>query len=87
MRVLFDASSHKSFITTRAAQSVRLKAERCEWIKINTLREQGKYSGLRGAYEFQVFPFQGGDAIKIEAYEVPNITQIRKEHTEVKKNE
>ena len=38
-------------------------------------------------YEFQVFPLQGGDGIKIEAYEVYNITQIRNQHIQVKENE
>ena len=27
-------------------------------------------------YEFRVFPLQGGDQVKIEAYDVSNITQI-----------
>ena len=87
VRVSFDAGSHKSFITTRAVQSAGLRAERREWIEINTFGQLGKDSGLSGVYEFQVFPLQGGDGIKIEAYEVPNITQIRNEHIEVKKSE
>ena len=37
-------------------------------------------------YKFHVFPLQWeGSWIKIEAYEVPNITQIRNEHIEAKK--
>ena len=36
LRVLFDAGSHKSFTTTRAVQSARLRAERRKWIEINT---------------------------------------------------
>ena len=34
-----------------------------------------------------MFPLQGGDGIKIEAYEVPSITQIRNEHIEIRKTE
>lgn len=31
---------------------------------------------MSGVYEFRVFPLQGGDRVKIEAYDVSNITQI-----------
>ena len=87
VRVLFDAGSHKSFITTRAVQLTGLKHERREWIEISTFGQQARDSGLRGVYEFDVFPLQGGDGIKIEAYEVPSITQIRNEHIEIRKTE
>ena len=59
--VLFDAGSHmhKSFITTRAVQLTGLKQERREWIEISTFGQQARDSGLRGVYEFDVFPLQG----------------------------
>ena len=63
-------------MTTRAVQSARLRAERHEGIKINTFAQQKKDSGMSGVYEFRVFPLQGGDGIKIEVYDVSNITQI-----------
>ena len=34
-----------------------------------------------------MFPFQGGNGIKIEAYEVPTTAQIRNEHIEIRKSE
>ena len=47
VRVLFDAGSHKSFITTRAVQFTGLKQERREWIEISTFGQQARDSGLR----------------------------------------
>lgn len=66
VRVLFDAGSHKSFMTSRAVQSAGLRAERHEGIKINTFRQQRKDSGMSGVYELRVFPLQGGDGVKID---------------------
>ena len=87
VRVLFDAGSHKSFITTRAVQLAGLQEVRREWIEISTFGQQTRDSGLRGLHEFDVFPLQGGNGIRIEAYEVPSITQIRNEHIENRKAE
>ena len=56
-------------------------------IEVCTFGEQTKESGLKGVYDLQVFPFQGGDGVKIEAYGVPTIAQIRNEHIEIKKGE
>ena len=42
---------------------------------------------MRAVYEFRVFRLKEGDGIKIEAYEVPNITQIINERIEVRKSE
>ena len=87
VRVLFDAGSHRSFITSKAVQSAGLQVKRQEWIQVCTFGEQTKESGLKGVYDLQVFPFQGGDGVKIEAYEVPTIAQIRNEHIEIRKGE
>ena len=87
VRVLFDAGSHRSFITSKAVQSAGLQVERQEWIEVCTFGEQTKESGLKGVYDLQVCPFQGGDGVKIEAYEVPTIAQIRNEHIEIRKGE
>lgn len=87
VRVLFDAGSHRSFITTKAVQSVGLSEKGKEWIEISTFGQQTKDSGLKGVYDLQVFPFRGGNGIKIEAYEVPTIAQISNEHIEIRKTE
>jgi len=40
---------------------------------------------LRAIYELYVLPLQGGDRIKIEAYEVPTIVEIGNQHIEIRK--
>lgn len=87
VRVLFDAGSHRSFITTKAVRSAGLSEKGKEWIEISTFGQQTKDSGLKGVYDLQVFPFRGGNGIKIEAYEVPTIAQISNEHIEIRKTE
>ena len=85
VRVLFDAGSHRSFITKNAVQSAGLSVERQEWVKISTFGQGMKDSGLCDVYEIEVFPAPGGQGVKIEAYGVPSIAQIRKEHVEIEK--
>lgn len=87
VRVLFDAGSHRSFITSKAVRSTGLQVKRQQWIEVCTFGEQTKESGLKGVYDLQVFPFQGGDGVKIELYGVPTIAQIWNEHIEIKKGE
>ena len=84
VRVLFDAGSHQSFTTSKAVRSAGLQVKRQEWINVCTFGEQTKESRLKGVYDFQVFPFQGGDGVKIKVYRVPSIAQIRNEHIETK---
>ena len=48
VRVLFDAGSHKSFITTRAVQLAGLREGRKEWIEISTFGQRARDSGMRG---------------------------------------
>ena len=85
--LLFDAGSHRSFITSKAVRSAGLQVKRQECIEVCTFGGQTKERGLKGVYDLQVFPFQGGDGVKIEAYGVPTIAQIRNEHIEIKKGE
>lgn len=82
VRVLFDAGSHRS-------SKAGLQVKRREWIEAYPFREQTKESDLKGVYDLQVFLFQGGggDVVKVEAYEVPTIAQIRNEHIEIRKSE
>lgn len=87
VRVLFDAGSHRSFITSKAVRSTGLQVKRQQWIEVCTFGEQTKESGLKGVYDLKVFPFQGGDGVKIESYGVPTIAQIWNEHIEIKKGE
>ena len=85
VRVLFDAGSHRSFITKNAVQSAGLSVERQEWVEISTFGQGMKDSGLRDVYQIEVFPVPGGQGVKIEVYGVPSIAQIRNEHVEIEK--
>ena len=87
MRVSFDAGSHRSFITTRAVQTAGVHIKGKEWIEISTFGQQTKNCGLRAVYELDVFPLQGGNGIKIEAYEVLTIAEIGNQHIEIRKGE
>ena len=60
VRVLFDAGSQRSSITSKAVRSAGLQVKRQEWIEVCTFGEQTKESGLKGVYDLQVFPIQGG---------------------------
>ena len=85
--MLFDAGSHRSFITSRAVQTAGLPIKGKEWIEISTFGQQTRDCGLRAVFELDVFPLQGGDRIKIEAYEVPTIAEIGNQHIEMRKGE
>ncbi|XP_068749238.1 uncharacterized protein [Montipora capricornis] len=87
VRVLFDAGSHRSFITSRAAQSAGLPIKGKEWIEISTFGQQTKDCGMRAVYELDVSPLQGGERVKIEAYESPTIAEIRNQHIEIRKGD
>ena len=64
VRVLFDAGSHRSFITSKAVQSAGLPEKRKEWIEICTFGQRTKDTGLKGVHDLHVFPFQGGMELK-----------------------
>ena len=59
-----------------------LKVRNGEWFG-----QQTRDCGLRAVFELDVFPLQGGDRIKIEAYEVPTIAEIGNQHIEMRNGE
>ena len=71
VRVLFDAGSHRSFITSRAAQ-------RRDWRGISTFRQRSKDMCLRDVVDM---------VIQMEAYVVPEISNIQNGHLELVKGE
>ena len=87
VRVLFDAGSRRSFITSRVAQSAGLPIKGKEWIEISTFGQQTKDCGMRAVYELDVSPLQGGERVKIEAYKSPTIADIRNQHIEIRKGD
>ena len=73
VRVLFDSGSHRSFVTTKAANNCELQIVRKEWHSISTFGHRSIDSGLREVARFDVMPLHGGKVQPIEAYVVPDI--------------
>ena len=87
VRVLFYSGSHKSFVTAKAASNYGLEIVRNEWVTINTFGQNAKQSGLREVVRFDVMPLKSDRALRLEAYVVPEISNISNEHVEVVKND
>ena len=87
VRVLFDAGSHRSFITFKAAQRAQLARIRQEWLGISTFGQRSKDMRLRDVVEAKVSPINGQKVIPIEAYVVPEISSIQNSHVEFVKGQ
>ena len=87
VRVLFDGGSHRSFITSGAAQRAQLAIIRQDWLGISTFGQRSRDTRLRDVVEVKVSPVGGQKVIKIEAYEVPEISSIQNGHVELARNE
>lgn len=87
VRVLFDAGSHRSFITSKAAHRAQLASIRQEWLRISTFGQRSKDMRLRDVVEVKVSPTDGQKVIPIEGYVVPEISSIQNSHVELAKGE
>ena len=58
VRVLFDAGSHRSFITSKAAQRTQLARIRQEWLGISTFGQRSKDMRLRDVIEVKTRCFR-----------------------------
>ena len=87
VRVLFDAGSHRSFITSKAAHRAQLASIRQEWLRISTFGQRSKDMCLRDVVEVKVSPTDGQKVIPIEGYVVPEISSIQNSHVELAKGE
>ena len=74
LRVLFDTTSHKSFISVRAVKSLGLPVLRREWLAINTFGQRAVGSNLRNVVRLDVTPVGGGKVRSVEAFVVPEIS-------------
>ena len=83
VRVIFDSGSHRSFV----ALNYELPVERKEWIMISTFGQKGKESASREVVRFDIKPLHGGRVQALEAYVVPENSDISNEHVEVVKND
>ena len=87
VRVLFDAGSHRSFITSRVAQRSQLPVIRRDWLGISTFGQRSKDTCLRDVVDIKVSPIGGKKVIQMEAYVVPEISSIQNGHLELVKGE
>ena len=87
VRVLFDEGSHRSFITSEAAQRAQLAVIRQDWAGISTFGQRSRDTRLRDVVEIKVSPVREQKVIKIEAYVVPEISSIQNGHVELARNE
>ena len=80
---MFDSGNHKSFVMQKTVKLVGIDVKRKEWIKISMFGQSLTNEGLRNVCEMEIVPLQSGEAIRIEVYGVPSISQIKNEHIEM----
>ncbi|XP_048589498.1 uncharacterized protein LOC125573176 [Nematostella vectensis] len=86
-RFLFDAGSHRSFITASAARKAKLPVVRREWLCINAFGQHDQKGTLREVVEFNVSPVNGGASINVQAFVVPEISSIPNGHVELARDQ
>ena len=87
VRVLFDSSSQKSFVTSNAMKDAKLHVVRNEWLEVNTFGSATKDGKMREVVDFEINSVKGNRSVRVKALVVPQICQVRKEHLEVVKGE
>ena len=60
VRVLFDAGSHRSFVTAGVARLARLPVTRQDWLAISTFGQRSRNTKLRDVVQVRVSPIGGG---------------------------
>ena len=87
VRVLFDAGSHRSFVTTRVAQHAQLRVVRQDWLGISKFGQTSRDMQLRDVVHMKESSLGCQKVIEIEAYVVPEISTIQNSHVEIAKYE
>ena len=85
VRVLFDAGSHRSFMTARVAQHAQLRVINQDWLGINMFGQTSRDMQLRDVLHMKVSALGGQKVIEIEAYVVRKISKILNSHVEIAK--
>ncbi len=83
VRVLFDAGSHRSFVTSHAASLVDPKGLRREFLGINTFGQKCTKAEQREVVELELKSVNGNNVLNIEAYVVPEICTVQNSHVEL----
>lgn len=76
IRVLFDSTSHMSFVTLRVAKEFSLETHRKQWLSVNTFGQRAMGFNLREVVGLHLTPVGGGNMFSIEAFVVPEISTL-----------
>ncbi|XP_028409311.1 uncharacterized protein LOC114531911 [Dendronephthya gigantea] len=87
VRVLFDAGSHRSFVTSKAAGLANPRGIRRELLGINTFGQKCVKAEHREVVELKLEPLNGNKVITLEAFVVPEICSIGNSHVEIARRE
>ena len=87
VQVLFDAGSHRSFVTSKAASLVNPKGLRRELLGIITFGQKCTNAEHREVVELKLEPVNGNKVISLEEFVVPEIYRIQNSHVELVRRE
>ena len=78
-RILLDSGSQRTFVTSNLAKLMDGKPIRNEWLDHYAFGRKGKKT-LSNVFEVNVAPLNGGERVRMEVYEVPNIARFPNVH-------
>ena len=87
VRVLFDCGAHRSIVTNTTKDIAGLNVIRKGWVTITTFGQTEGRPQLMEVVEVNLSPVGRGEIVKIQAYVVPDISQVRNEHVEIVKTD
>ena len=87
VRVLFDCGAHRSFVMKTTKDIPGLNVISKEWVTITTFGQTEGRPQLMEVVEVSLCPVGRGENVKIQAYVVPDISQVRNEHVEIVKTD
>ena len=86
LRVLFDSGSHRSFITAKALSKYKLKSVRTESLGIKVFGAIEAVTLMREVVELSLGSLHGNKNVKIEAFDLKDISSIPKIIAEIIKH-
>ena len=87
VRVLFDTGSHRSFVTSKAANLVKPKGIRWELPSIDTFGQKCVNAEQREVVGLKLESTNGNKVISLEAFVVPEICSVQNSHFELARRE
>ena len=87
VRVLFDTGSHRSFVTSKAANLVKPKGIRWELLGIDTFGQKCVNAEQREVVELKLESTNGNRVSSLEAFVVPEICSVQNSHVELARRE